>query len=367
MVMLGRFLSGLGAVGAVLLMLNLFFDLSRGAQMRWLLLGILIIAGLSLSAGMGAKLMALVVGVLFSAIGMFWGGLPRVWDALTEQQELGIGRKEPSVWQVFCQGAGVLVRTTLITGMGALIIVSLLNTWKFMSKTDEFLGEKATLLAPLLLIAFAFTGEVFPHRVVQDGATAARWRARQRFLGVLSQPFTVRTAVTIFALAIAGFIFIARTGNDSGMEVSSFEWNMRAMLERLFLTRPRTKEIFLGMPAMIFVVWFARQGRWWHAYLAAIAATIGQADVINTFCHIHTPVFYSLLRTIHGVWLGALVGGVALWVYRAVELRIMGRLRAVTLPPRPPAEEDDSDGEAHLENGSNIGRVFIPSRTDATR
>jgi hypothetical protein len=50
-----------------------------------------------------------------------------------------------------------------------------------MSKTDEFLGEKATLLAPLLLIAFAFTGEVFPHRVVQDGATAARWRARQRF------------------------------------------------------------------------------------------------------------------------------------------------------------------------------------------
>jgi hypothetical protein len=366
-VMLGRFLSGLGAVGAVLLMLNLFFDLSRRAQITWLLLGLIIVAGLSLSAGMGAKLMALVVGVSFSAIGMFWGGLPRVWDTLTEQQELGLSRREPSVWLVFCQGAGVLVRTTLITGLGALIIVSLLNSWKFMSKTDEFLGEKATLLAPLLLIAFAFTGEVFPHRVVQDGATAARWRARQRFMGVLSQPFTVRTAVTIFALLVAGFIFIARTGNDSGMEVSSFEWNMRALLERLFLTRPRTKEIFLGMPAMIFVVWFARQGRWWPAYLAAIAATIGQADVINTFCHIHTPIFYSLLRTIHGVWLGAIVGGVALWLYRAVELKIVGRMRAVTLPPRPPVEDDGSDGEARFENGSTIGRVFIPGRTDATR
>jgi hypothetical protein len=168
-------------------------------------------------------------------------------------------------------------------------------------------------------------------------------------------------------LLVAGFIFIARTGNDSGMEVSSFEWNMRAMLERLFLTRPRTKEIFLGMPAMIFVVWFARQGRWWPAYLAAIAATIGQADVINTFCHIHTPIFYSLLRTIHGVWIGAVVGGLALWVYRAIELKLVGRLRAVTLPPRPPVEEDGSDGEAHHENGSTIGRVFIPGRTDATR
>jgi hypothetical protein len=348
-------------------MLNLFFDLSRRAQTGWLMLGLTIVAGLSLSAGMGAKLMALVVGVFFSAIGMFWGGLPRVWDTLTEQQALGMARKEPSIWLVFCQGAGVLVRTTLITGLGALIIVSLLNTWKFMSKTDEFLGEKATLLAPLLLIAFAFTGEVFPHRVVQDGATAARWRARQRLLGVLSQPFTVRTALAIFALLIAGFIFIARTGNDSGMEVSSFEWNMRALLERLFLTRPRTKEIFLGMPAMIFVVWFARQGRWWPAYLAAIAATIGQADVINTFCHIHTPLFYSLLRTIHGVWLGAIVGGVALWIYRAVELKIMGRMRAVTLPPLPPVEDDGSDNETQLEVGSTIGRVFVPGRTDATK
>jgi hypothetical protein len=102
-VMLGRFLSGLGAVGAVLLMLNLFFDLSRRAQTRWLVLGLIIVAGLSLSAGMGAKLMALVVGVLFSAIAMFWGGLPRVWDTLTEQQELGISRKEPSVWLVFAR------------------------------------------------------------------------------------------------------------------------------------------------------------------------------------------------------------------------------------------------------------------------
>jgi hypothetical protein len=126
---------------------------------------------------------------------------------------------------------------------------------------------------------------------------------------VLSQPFTVRTAVTIFALAIAGFIFIARTGNDSGMEVSSFEWNMRAMLERLFLTRPRTKEIFLGMPAMIFVVWFARQGRWWHAYLAAIAATIGRPMSSTPSATFTRRFFYSLLRTIHGVWIGAVIGG----------------------------------------------------------
>jgi hypothetical protein len=73
------------------------------------------------------------------------------------------------------------MRTTLITGLGAIIIVSLLNTWKFMSKTDEFLGEKATLLAPLLLIAFAFTAKCSP--IV--------WcrMARRRLAGALASVF----------------------------------------------------------------------------------------------------------------------------------------------------------------------------------
>jgi hypothetical protein len=38
--------------------------------------------------------------------------------------------------------------------VGALIIVSLLNTWKFMSKTDEFLGEKGHPAGPAAVDRF---------------------------------------------------------------------------------------------------------------------------------------------------------------------------------------------------------------------
>ncbi|MCK5768254.1 MAG: hypothetical protein KAH35_07785, partial [Candidatus Atribacteria bacterium] len=39
-----------------------------------------------------------------------------------------------------------------------------------------------------------------------------------------------------------------------------------------------------------------------------IIGTIGPVTLINTFCHIHTPFLFSLLRTFNGVWLGLLVG-----------------------------------------------------------
>ena len=347
-----RFMYGLGAVGAVLLLINLFFDLTPGARARWFFLGLFLNACLTLIPGLigkgqtiGVELLGLVVGVTFSIVGLLWGGMPKLWDNYGEEQ-FAPTRAVPKVGAVFVQALGILIVTTLITLMGAVLIVALMNDWKFLSHTDEFFGEKATLLAPLLVIGLAFSGSVFPHRVIEEGAAAARNRARQRFLSVLSEPFTVKIALALGVLAVAGMLFIARSGNDSGIEVSSFEWYTRAFLEQVFWTRPRTKEMFVGMPAMIFVVWFSLRRQWVPALLAVAAVTIGQADIINTFCHFWTPLFYSLLRTIHAVWLGAILGLVALLAYLFIERRFFGKLRPITLPQRPPHLDEGIDDGA---------------------
>ena len=369
---LSAFLSGLGAVGATLLLLNLFFDLSRRAQKTLLFSGVLLAAVLSVSAGMGAKLLALQIGITFSAIGVLWGGLPQLWDASRKRGETGRPADETSPLRAFAKGTAILVKTSLLTFIGPLLIIALLNNWKFFSGTDKYLLPKATQLFPLLLVGLAFAGEVFPHRVAQEGAEAARKRARDRFLSVLNRPFTVRIALTLVALFFAGTIWIARTGNDSGMEISAFELKFRAGLEQFFITRPRTKEIFAGMPAMIFAVYFATRRKWLLALGAAVVATIGQADLLNTFCHIHTPFFYSLLRSIHGVWLGALIGGVALAIYVFLERRIAGRFQPQTLPPMESTpeigrtfEEENSDENGHVD--SEIGTVFVPQSGESLR
>jgi len=47
-----------------------------------------------------------------------------------------------------------------------------------------------------------------------------------------------------------------------------------------------------------------------------LAIGVGVGDVIDTFSHLHTPLEVSILRVINGFVLGALIGIVAIWIYR---------------------------------------------------
>ncbi|PQV65374.1 hypothetical protein B1R32_101114 [Abditibacterium utsteinense] len=302
------FLSGLGVVGATLLVLNLFFDLSEAARKKWFWAGIILVAALSISAGIGAKLMALQSGLMFPLVAILWGGLPLVWDGLSTVE----GEKTPLKVALF--GFKILWKTTLLTLIGGFLVVSFLNNWRYMSKADEFLGEKATQFIPLLIIPLAFLGELFPHRVVESGAAPGRSLVKARFSRALAQPFTVRIAFMSIVLLGVGYIWMARFGNESGMEISPLELQLRATLEKVFITRPRTKEIFMGHPAFLVAVLFMLRRQKWLAWGALVFATIGQTDVFNTMCHIHTPVFYSIWRSITGIILGALGGFILLWL-----------------------------------------------------
>ncbi len=301
------FASGVGVVGMTLLALNLFYDWSETARRNWLIAGLVIVAGLSLSQGKGAQLMALEAGILASVIAMLWGGLPLIWDGFRRPKSDGI-------WQIAWFGFGILLGTTLLALALSLNIVALLNEWRYLSKADEFLGEKATQFLPLIIIPLAFLGELFPHRVIQNGAAPGLALMKTRIRRAIDRPFTVQIAVLSLVILAGGYLWMARFGNESGMEISSFELKMRAVLERVFITRPRTKEIFMGHPAFLVAIWFMLRDRKLIAWGVLVLATIGQSDVVNTMCHIHTPVFFDIWRSLAGIVIGGAVGAVALWI-----------------------------------------------------
>ena len=301
------FLSGVGTVGMTLLALNLFYDWSAAARRNWLIAGLILVAGLSLSQGKGAQLIALQAGIMASVVGMLWGGLPLIWDGLRRPKNNGVAQ---TAWF----GFGILLGTTLLVLALSLNIVALLNEWRYLSKADEFLGEKATQFLPLLLIPLAFLGELFPHRVIEHGAAPGLALMKTRFRRAVDRPFTVQIAVLSLVILAGGYLWMARFGNESGMEISPLELKMRAVLERVFVTRPRTKEIFMGHPAFLVSIWFMLRERKMIAWGVLVMATIGQSDVVNTMCHIHTPVFFDIWRSLAGIIIGAFVGAVALFV-----------------------------------------------------
>ena len=56
---------------------------------------------------------------------------------------------------------------------------------------------------------------------------------------------------------------------------------------------------------------FRGLGRPWGRTLLATVATLGLTSLLNTFCHFHTPLIATLLRSAYGLIIGGMLGMVA--------------------------------------------------------
>jgi len=200
----------------------------------------------------------------------------------------------------------LLVQTSLISLVGALLMVGLLADKGFMLKLDQFTGVKLAHVIPLVLVAGIF----FFRGASREGG----WRRQvQQFL---DQPVLVKFAVVAGVLLVALLIYVSRTGNESAA-ISDLELQFRTLLDNLLGVRPRTKEFLLGHPLLLLLFYLGfRDNRYQPLLLAGV---IGQVSLVNTYAHIHTPLLVSLLRSFNGLWLGILGGLVLIALWKAGE------------------------------------------------
>jgi hypothetical protein len=111
-------------------------------------------------------------------------------------------------------------------------------------------------------------------------------------------------AAVLLAVGLAAAaVILMRSGNESAIAPSGAELQMRHALEALLIARPRTKEFLLGHPAMMLAMALALRGRRTWVPVAAAVAAVGQASLLNTFCH---PCPSPAPRSVHGLWIGAI-------------------------------------------------------------
>ncbi len=185
-----------------------------------------------------------------------------------------------------------------------------------MLRIDQFMGIKVAHLAPILVLAGAFAGAI---AWKPDTWQAQKRRLSKSFGRLLASPILMWQAMGMLALVVVVGLVVARSGNDAGLEVSSIELKLRAILDKVLVVRPRTKEFLIGYPALLIGIALALQGqRRWAAILVTVGS-IGLASALNTFCHIHTPLAVTALRTVNGVILGVVVGLIAYWLLRGTK------------------------------------------------
>ena len=308
-------LMGLGAAAGTVWMLKAAMPLPDSAA--GLLLGVLSLLCVLCAWRLdetGRKLVALLAGIVFPTVACL-RTFPR--------QGIAVRPLPPFA----CLGRAIqdIALASGITAIGIVYVVGLLASRPFMVHASQFLGIKAQHAVPLLLVALTAVagGVTLPEE------TWSRWKARAaaQFRAAMQEPARFGLLIVgIIALA-AIMLIVARTGNDAGVGVSGAELKGRAILDRILPARPRTKEFLVGHPLFILGLAWWRRGRRRLGLPCLVFGSLGQVSLLNTFCHIHTPLVISVWRDGIGLVLGIVLGAA---VFLLVE-RIMP-------PPRERSE-----------------------------
>jgi H+/Cl- antiporter ClcA len=99
--------------------------------------------------------------------------------------------------------------------------------------------------------------------------------------------------------------------------VSELELRLREVLETIFMARPRFKEILIGYPAILSLVYLYRRYPFKELVLIlGLGAMMGTISIVNSFSHVFTAITISASRTLAGLWVGIVIGlGVLLGIW----------------------------------------------------
>lgn len=211
---------------------------------------------------------------------------------------------------------GALWTASLIALGAGVVVAGLLSQWEFMLAADVFAGVKVAQVLPVLVVVIL---------VWQMERSSRDWRQTLRDAWAWSaHPLLLRYAIAAVVVGVAAVVLLARSGNF-GFPLLGAEERLRTLAEQWLVARPRTKEFLIGHPALMLAAAAAVLGwRRWVLPLAAVGV-IGQAGIINSFSHLHTPLLYTLWRTGNALAVGSVLGVIAIWVVAAVVGRFVRR------------------------------------------
>ncbi len=190
---------------------------------------------------------------------------------------------------------------------GGVLVAGLMSDTMTMMRVEQFRGTKLALAGPVLAAALPVWVRSARPEPPRTRLAVAGPRLRQ----ILATPMSLGLLLGILVAAGGAAYMLARSGNAAASTQTGAEKAMRELLEGLLVYRPRTKEFLIGHPTLVVAAFLAALGRPWGRTLLATVATLGLTSLLNTFCHFHTPLIATLLRSAYGLIIGGMLGMVA--------------------------------------------------------
>jgi len=208
-----------------------------------------------------------------------------------------------------------LLRGFIVALAGGLSIAAFFGEPIYMLRLKTFSGVKATLLFPALLVLFHDLKRRVHHESLSD---------------IFSRPPLWGELVLLLVLIAGAGITLLRSGNVQ--LVPGWEVELRDLLERLLVARPRNKELFIGYPSIMLWYLFRKRDLWPHyREIFRVGGTLAFSTMINSFCHFHTRLYFTLWREFNGLWSGVLAGLLVVLIFSKVLIPLWGRYKGVLM------------------------------------
>jgi hypothetical protein len=194
---------------------------------------------------------------------------------------------------------GILLATSLL---GGYTVVASLADIRYTTMALSFRGVRVALFLPLA----AFAVNYF-----------CVFNEEDDLLGTVKKLLFKSPTYLVLGAGALGAVFllfhITRSGNAPVVTVTTFELRIREVLEGFFLARPRFRELVLGYPALVVMVYLYHKYKWNLLLLVmGFFVMMGATSIVNSFCHAFTGIYISAYRTAAGLVSGLLVGVAAL-------------------------------------------------------
>lgn len=285
-----RLPAAFGVSAATVILLGILFNLNFVTKIVLFVLGAIpgiLFFGLGKMSGFGASLYNLGAIIILPTLATCY--VLKNYNHYRNRKN--IDTKNISDVQIFIKGMIVLLISVLITMVGALYEVSFLASTRDMLELVIFRGVKISQIMPILLSLIVFLYYIG----VSRDKVEERLDIHEvgKFLNMNVKFWHAMMGV----LALAVLAILLLRGGNTNVKVPGTELRFRNFLENTLPVRPRTKAIFLGYPAVVLLIYLAykKRGRFLEIFLTILIA-IGQADIVNTFSHIRTPILVSFQR-----------------------------------------------------------------------
>ncbi len=293
-------LMGWGLIGFGLLFLIYLFKIHGWKQNIILLIGMFFVAGVTFfSKDIAEKILSLAASIIFPSLSILY--LIRVCKRILISRE-----KTMNIKWVMTKAITTLLICCSISLVGGLFIAAILSDSRYLLEVDIFRGVKLSQLLPIVIFIIIYLVEIGYNRELKENTDFQTYV--KDTINLLNETVKIKYVLMGAIVLAAGYVYIARTGHETTVQPSDIEMITRNFLENVLLARPRTKEFLVAFPVLMICVLIATHKSKRLVFFSALAATIGQSSIINTFSHLRTPMYVSAVRTFYSTIFGVVLG-----------------------------------------------------------